>query len=715
MPLPFVAFRSAPFLASLSLAIAACCAAVPAGAFDAPRTLERVRVDATRLRGVSDFDTPASVDALRLDDADSNRGGTVASEPLAGVPGLLARDRQNHAQDTQLSIRGFGARSTFGVRGVRLYADGIPASMPDGQGQLSHFSLVGGDRIEIMRGPFSSLYGNSSGGVVQIWSADGAPGDDWRFKASHGRDATTSLAAQLRGGSEAVGYNLALSRFDTDGWRDHSAARRDSANAKLRFDLGDRRRLDLVANWVDIDAQDPLGLSADQVRANPRQVAPVARQFDTRKTVRQQQAGVVYEHGVGEAHTLRAMAYGGERAVVQVLPIPAAAQANPLNSGGVIDLDNAYGGLDLRWSWEGALAGRPLELTVGANADRQRQHRQGFENFAGDALGVRGARRRDERNTVENRDQFAQAYWAFAPRWSLLAGVRHSEVEFVSRDAYVTATNPDDSGRIAYRQTSPVAGLMFAPRDDLRAYLSAGRGFETPTFNELGYRSDGGAGLAFDLAPAISDNLELGAKWRAPPGATWNAALFRADTDDELAVARNVGGRSSFQNVGRARRQGAELSLRQPLGAAFELRVAATWLDATFRDAYRVCTGAGCTVPTTPVAAGARIPGVPARQLFARLDWTGGPWSAAIEGVGVGDVVVDDLATGRAAGYALLHLEGARRWRFEAGELRTFLRVDNLLDQAYIGSVIVNEGNGRFYEPGPGRGVLLGAQWTWHR
>jgi len=682
---------------------------------DAPTTLERVRVDATRLRGVSDFDTPASVDAIRLDDADSNRAGTVASEPLSGVPGLLARDRQNHAQDTQLSIRGFGARSTFGVRGVRLFADGIPASMPDGQGQLSHFSLVGGDRIEIMRGPFSALYGNSSGGVVQLWSADGQPGDPWRFKASQGRDDTTSLSAQLRGGSETVGYNLALSRFDTDGWRDHSAARRDSANAKLRFDLGDRRRLDLVANHVDIDAQDPLGLTAAQVRENPRQVAPVARQFDTRKTVRQSQAGAVYEHGIGEAHTLRAMAYGGTRDVMQVLPLPVAAQASPLNSGGVIDLDNSYGGLDLRWSWEGTLAGRPLEATVGANADRQRQDRQGFENFVGDTLGVRGALRRDERNTVENRDQFAQVYWTFAPRWSLLAGVRHSEVEFESRDAYVTAANPDDSGRVAFRQTSPVAGVTFAPNDDLRVYVSAGRGFETPTFNELGYRADGGAGLALDLAPAVSDNLELGTKWRARSGATLNAALFRADTDDELAVARNVGGRSSFQNIGRARRQGAELSLRQPLGEAFDLSVAATWLDATFRDDYLVCTGAGCTVPATPVAAGARIPGVPARQLFARLDWSGGPWSAAIEGVGVGDVVVDDLATGRAAGYALLHLEGARRWRFDAGELRAFVRVDNVLDHAYIGSVIVNEGNGRFYEPGPGRGVLLGAQWTWNR
>ncbi|WP_101925575.1 MULTISPECIES: TonB-dependent receptor family protein [Luteimonas] len=680
-----------------------------------PVTLGRVRVDATRLRSVSGFDTPASVDTIRLD-SDVNRAESIASEPLNGVPGLLARDRQNHAQDTQLSIRGFGARSTFGVRGVRLFADGIPASMPDGQGQLSHFNLVGGDRIDVIRGPFSALYGNSSGGVVQLWSADGQPGDPWRFKASAGSDATTSVAAQLRGGDARIGYNVALSRFDTDGYRDHSAARRDSLNAKVRFDFGARRTLDLVANALDLpEAQDPLGLTAAQVRENPRQATAVATQFNTRKSVRQQQGGAVYEHGLGEAQTLRAMFYAGEREVVQYLPIPAVAQANPLNAGGVIDLDNRYGGIDLRWSWEGELAGRPLELTIGANADRQRQHRQGFENFAGAALGVRGALRRDERNSVDNRDQFAQVWWTFAPRWSLLAGVRHSEVTFDSDDDYVTAANPDDSGGVRYRQTSPVAGLMFSAREDLRLYLSAGRGFETPTFNELGYRADGGAGLALDLQPAISDNVELGAKWRGADGATLDAALFRADTDDELAVARNVGGRSSFQNIGQARRQGLEAAWRQPLGATLDLQLAYTWLDATFRNDYLICSGVGCTVPATPVATGARIPGVARQQLFARLQWDDGTWGAAVESVGLGDVVANDTGEARAPGHVLLHVEGSRRWGFASGQLRTFARLDNVFDKAYIGSVIVNEGNGRFYEPAPGRGVLVGAQWTWNR
>ena len=682
---------------------------------DDPITLDRIRVQATRLVGVDGFDTPASVDTVFLGD-DDNGSAVDVSDALGGVPGLLARDRQNYAQDTQLSIRGFGARSTFGVRGVRLFSDGIPASMPDGQGQLSHFNALGGERIEIMRGPFSALYGNSSGGVVQLWSAEGKQGDPWRVRATAGSDDAYTLGAQLRGASGDFGYNVAASRLDTQGYRDHSAARRDSLNARLDFRIDPSRKLTLVLNHVDLpDADDPLGLTRAQVRADPRQATSVATQFDTRKSVRQSQGGLTYEQQVGDAQTWRAMAYAGRRAVEQFLALPISAQANPLNAGGVIDLDSDYGGADLRWSWQGELASKPFEFTVGANFDQQDQQRRGYENFIGTTLGVRGALRRNESNRVRNVDQFAQAWWRFAPRWSLLAGTRHSEVEFTARDRYVAAGNPDDSGQVRYRDTTPVAGLMFEPGEDVRFYVSAGRGFETPTFNELGYRADGGAGLAFDLQPAISRNVELGMKWRGQGDTHLQAALFRADTDDELAVARNVGGRSSFQNVGRARRQGLETSFETALSDQWSLRLAYTWLDATFRSAYLVCTGAGCTVPSTPVAAGSRIPGVARQQWFGRLQWRGSVWSAAAESEGVSDVVVNDVASESAPGYLLLHLEAAREWKFASGGLRAFARIENALDQGYVGSVIVNEGNGRFYEPGPGRTFLVGAQWQWSR
>ncbi len=679
-------------------------------------TLERVQVQAAKVHAVDDFDLPASSTTLGAD-TDGNGRGAQVSELLGAVPGLLARDRQNYAQDTQLSLRGFGARSTFGVRGVRLLVDGVPATMPDGQGQLSHFNVFGADRVEVLRGPFSALYGNSSGGVLQLWSADGQPGDPWRLRSSHGSNNTSSTGVQLKGQVAAMRYNVAANHFTTDGWRDHSAARRESLNARLGFELAPGHRLELLLNAFDAPhAQDPLGLSREQVRDNPRQATAVATQYNTRKSVRQNQAGVVYS-AERDTQTWRLMGYAGQRAVEQFLAIPPGPQNSPLHSGGVIDLDSDYGGLDARWAWHGQLADKPLELVVGANADRQQQHRSGYENFVGSTLGIKGRLRRDQQDRVQNVDQFAQAWWQFSPRWSALLGARHSQVQFRSRDHYITGGNPDDSGSRDYAATTPVAGLVFRASDDLRFYASAGRGFETPTFNELGYRADGAAGLALDLAAGSTRNYEIGSKWRAQSGARLELALFRADSDDELAVATNSGGRSSYRNIGATRRQGAELSWQQPIGADQELQLAYTWLQATVRQPYLTCTGlpSPCNQPANVVAAGTRLPGVPRQQLFARWQWQPGPWQWAAEVVAASDIGVNDLGSASAAGYGLLNLEMARQWATAHGPLRAFARVDNVLDQRYIGSVIVNDGNQRYYEPGPDRSVTVGLQWQWLR
>ena len=698
---PTLPFRAASLTACLCLALIPPCAAG-----EEPRLPPVVVV--ARVESVPAFDLPVSLDRIDLGGG-SARPHASLSEVLGGVPGVLARDRQNHAQDTQLSIRGFGARATFGVRGVRLYADGIPATMPDGQGQLSHFALAAAESVEVMRGPFSALHGNSSGGVVQLWSADGTATPQLHVRGTGARYGTGSASLGLRGTAAGTGYHLAVARLDTDGYRAHSAARRTSFNLKLHRELPGGGRIDLVGNHLDApDAQDPLGLDARQVADDPRQATAVATLYNTRKSVRQDQLGLAWRQPLEAAMDLRLSVHGGTRAVTQYLSVPVAAQANPLSAGGVIDLDNGYGGVDLRLGWQSADGS--LELTAGASAGLQRQHRAGYENFmavAGETpvLGARGARRRDQIDTVHNVDQYAQAWWRMSPAWSLQAGARRSVVRFRSADRYVTAANPDDSGRVAYAQVTPVAGLVFAADEDLRVYLSAGQGFETPTFTELAYRADGAAGLAFDLRPAVSDNIELGAKWRHATGHALEAALFRGDTADELAVARNSAGRSRYRNVGGARRQGAELAARLPLARGWSLQLAATWLDARFRDGFTACGGA-CVV-----AAGSRLPGVPREQGWARLAWAGSRWDAAVEAHAIGHVGVDDAGSAQAPGYGLLHLEAGRGWALGEGRrLRAFARIDNLLDRAHVGSVIVNEANGRYYEPGPGRALLAGLE-----
>ncbi|GAA0711585.1 TonB-dependent receptor [Dokdonella soli] len=699
----------------VALALGACASLGATDASERGTDLPAVVVTATRTEQPA-FDVAASIDAVRIDD-NPDTLGVNPSEYLSAIPGLLARDRQNYAQDEQISIRGFGARSTFGVRGVRLYIDGIPATMPDGQGQVSHFNLDSAERIEVLRGPFSALYGNSSGGVIQLFTADGSDPsqvDLGLIGASHG---TVRASANARGTAGGFGYNLDVTHFETDGYRDHSAAKRDSGNARLSWKIGGGGKLTLLANTLALPgAQDPLGLTHAQFIADPTQ-APVAAQFNTRKSVHQSQGGAIYEQDLGAGNSLRMLGYVGHRDVTQYLAVPVTAQANPLHSGGVVDLGSDYGGADARWIWHGDLAGRPFEIAAGLAWDRQQQLRRGYENFVGSTLGVRGALRRNEDDTVRDFDQYAQATWQFADAWSLTAGLRHSQVKFDSVDHYVTAKNPNDSGRVDYGATTPVAGLLWRAADWANLYASWGRGFETSTFNELAYRANGGAGLAFDLAPARSRNAELGIKLRPASAVEATLAVFRADTRNELAVATSAGGRTTYQNIGKARRDGAEAALSWRFSDDWKLQFAWTWLDATFRSPFLACGASPtCTKPNTPVAAGTRIPGIPKTDLHAALHWGGDlGWRAALQGDYVSAVPINDLGSDAAPSYFVTGVDVGYGFALASGRLRAFARLDNLFDRQYAGSVIVNDANGRYFEPAPGRTVMLGVQWQWLR
>ncbi len=681
-----------------------------ASAADDPTELGTIVVTPARVEQ-SSFETPAAVGSVSAEQIHDNRAGVNLSEMLAAMPGVLARDRQNYAQDQQISIRGFGTRAPFGIVGTRLYVDGIPATMPDGQGQVSHFNLDSAGRIEVLRGPFSTLYGNAAGGVIQIFTAPGEPGIQPGLEIVAGSYGTVRASANVRGANDFLNYNLDFTHFQTDGTRGHAAARRESANGRWSFDLREGRRLTLLLNSVQIpDAQDPLGLTRAQFETAPRAASPTATQFNTRKSVRQTQGGLVYDQPLWGGESLRLMGYYGARAVEQYLSLPIAAQANPLSSGGVVDLGNDYAGADLRWTSRGSALGRPLTLIAGIEYDVQDSQRRGYENFQGTELGVKGALRRDEDNRTYDFNQYLQVQWDFAPDWSALAGVRRNRVEFRSDDHYVTEANPDDSDSFAFADVTPAAGVLYRAHESLRLYVSYGEGFDSPTFAELAYRPDGQSGFNRDLAPANTRTGEIGAKWALGQTTYANAALFGALTRDEIVVANAQGGRTTYQNVD-VRRTGAEFELVTRLSSRWRAQLAYTWLDARFSESFLTCASANCPTADTPVQKDNRVPGVPASNAFAALRWGAeAGWNAAVEGTFLSAVATSSSNASTAPAYALLGANAGYVWMFPSWRLRAFARVDNLLNRNYAGSVIVNDTNGRFYEPGPARSAFAGLE-----
>ncbi|APW87981.1 TPA: TonB-dependent receptor PqqU [Klebsiella variicola subsp. variicola] len=660
---------------------------------------------------VSELDTPAAVSVVNGDEMRQAAPRVNLSESLGAVPGLQVQNRQNYAQDLQLSIRGFGSRSTYGVRGLRIYVDGIPATMPDGQGQTSNIDIGSVDTIEVLRGPFSALYGNSSGGVINVTSQTGTQPPTVEASSYYGSFGTWHYGMKATGavgdGSHAgdVDYTVSTNRFTTHGYRDHSGARKNLANARLGVRINDVSKLTLLLNSVDIKANDAGGLTADEWRDNPRQ-SPRGDQYNTRKNTRQTQAGLRYERQLSVQDDLSVMMYAGERETTQFQSIPRAPQLKPSHAGGVIDLTRHYQGIDTRLTHRGELL-VPVTLTAGLDYENMSERRKGYENFVmvngAPQYGEQGALRRNERNLMWNVDPYLQTQWQLTDKLSLDAGVRYSSVWFDSNDYYITPGNGDDSGDASYHKWLPAGSLKYALTDAWNVYLSAGRGFETPTINELSYRSDNQSGLNFGLKPSTNDTVEIGSKTRLGNGLL-TAALFQTNTDNEIVVDSSSGGRTSYKNAGKTRRQGMELGLDQQFGESWRLKAAWTWLDATYRT--NVCDDASCN--------GNRIPGIARNMGYASFGYQPEQgWYAGSDIRYMSDIMANDENTAKAPSWTVVGLTTGYKWSYGRMDMDLFGRVDNLFDREYVGSVIVNESNGRYYEPAPGRNYGIGLNLAW--
>jgi iron complex outermembrane recepter protein len=681
--------------------------------------LAPIVVTATRV-SQSSADLPASIDRVDGRTIQAGQLQVNLSESLMTVPGVSAQNRQNYAQDLQLSVRGFGARSSFGVRGVRLYSDGIPGTMPDGQGQFSQFDLSSAGRIEVLRGPFSALYGNSSGGVIAIFTEEAQHGFSIDETAEYGTFNTQRYAVKTTGDNGTANYVVDASHFQTDGYRFHSNAERNNFNGKLRLGLSETSSLTLVGNAIQTPfVQDPLGLTRAQLAANPEQAGVGAIPYNTRKDLAQEQFGVVYDEKLSASDDFSTTVYTGHRATTQFQAIPQATQQNaPLYPGGVIDLSRAFWGIDAHMSDRRSIAGTPVQTVVGVSYDDLEEARKGYLNYVGSELGVEGALRRDEANHVYDFDQYLQAQWDPDARWRVIAGVRNSAVNVSSHNHLPGLTQPDSGVR--YSAVNPVGGVTFRATSAVNLYGSYGKGFETPTLNDLAYRSTNGSlpGLNLALKPARSDNFEVGLK-AASEHVRVNLAAFYIKTEDELAVLANSNGRTVDQNIGETTRHGAELGVDSVWAGGFSARLAYTYIRAVVAQAYYTCVGTPCTPPATItgvlpanyvlVAAGSHLPAVPTNALYAGLSWNYAPWgfSTTLEALSRARIYTDDRNSDAAAGYWVANLRAGfeqetKHWRFSE-----FARLDNVANRAYVGSVIVNESNSRFFEAAPGRTAYI--------
>ncbi|MFN3862131.1 MAG: TonB-dependent receptor family protein, partial [Roseateles sp.] len=552
-------------------------------------------------------------------------------------------------------------------------------STPDGQGQLGHWLIADAATLEVLRGPFSALYGSASGGVIALqsrWPAEARTQAGVTLGAFGLRQASASLD-RLPAQGQAV--SVAAQITQRDGWRAHSASERRLAQARWQLRTPGQQLM-AVLQLQSQPAADPQGLTAEQFAADPRQTAPQASAFDTRKTAEQQQLGLRWQRELAGGAQLQLAGWWGRRAVDQWQSIPLNVQSAPTHPGGVIALRRGFSGLDARLNW--ALAANH-ELTAGWALESQRDDRRGYLNQAG----VTGALKRDETNHARSSEPYAQWRWTPTPDWELLAGLRASQLRMDSRDRFLA--NGDDSGARRFSGTQPVLGLAWRPAEGQVVRLALGRAAESPTLTELAYRAQG-TGFNTELRPQRSRQVELGWERRVDERRVALSA-FHAETRDEISVLQNSGGRSVFTNAAQTRRSGLEAAAQMPLARGWQLDLAATRLQ------------------TRVLSTGRPLPGVPAAHGSAELRWQGkGGLDAGLSVLARARLPADDAGTAAAAGAALW---GASLGGPLAADWRWRVRADNLLNRVMAASVIVNEANRRFFEPAAPRGWSVSLSW----
>ena len=646
-------------------------------------------IDTLVVTGTRNVDSVAGLNVLNTDQQLPG-GRADAAELLQGINGLQTDSRSNYAQDTRITLRGFGARSAFGVRGLELQIDGIPLSMPDGQGQFSGAVLDGVKEVSVLTGPVASLYGNGAGGVINLrsyapqknyLSADTVTGEDG-FARHHilGEFSDAELAVRVQ-----------ASKFTADGNRPHAEAERKQFGAQVYYTLDNGVQAQYRFDKEDSPVlQDPLGLSQAQWQADPYQINTSAELFNTRKSISHLQNSFSLRQEQGDQRWQVAL-WQGDRQIQQFLAFSGDALSN---SGGVVDLSRQFGGGNGNYTWDIDFYDQAFSFTLGGEWSSMNDTRKGYVNEDG----TQGDLRRDELGEADNRDGYFLLQWQASDDWHFLVGARASHLKLSVEDYFVIPTqNADDSGEKTFNRNTATIATRYNIDEHFSFHAAVGSGFETPTLTEMAYTNND-KGFNSSLDTASNHQQEIGFDYKHEK---INIALtaFNIKTRDELMVDQSNNGRTTYLNAAETKRKGIELNSDFTFNSALDARIALNYIDATY---------------TQGQFSSLELPGVAKQNHYAQINWS--PFSNSLLRVGISVVHRSEVATSdtnqiKAPSYtaANVAISGEFDW---SGAVQTewWVKSANITDENYVGSVIVNQANGRAFESASGRNFSAGAR-----
>lgn len=689
-----------PIALSLGAGMAASAAQAQSSATDTSvQSRPVITVSAPRLAREI-YATPAAVSVVGRDAIQQGQQRVTLDESLDIVPGLYLQNRDNFAQGERISIRGFGARTPWGVRGITLMVDGIPYTLPDGQAQTDAIDLDSAERIEVIRGPAAVQYGNAAGGVISVTTADGEddPGSHLRFGV--GSDGYRK-ASVSNGGVEGLwSHHLSFSALGTDGYRDHSAAEKYLFNGKVSRDLGDDRKITAIVNLLDSPyAKDPGGKTRESVHDSRTDTMNTRGYYDyspedidSGQEVDQQVLGLQYEDLSAGPGELYLKGFYLHRDYQQQLAY-AGGSADITGVENYIAYDRDYYGASAEYHQALIVGSLPLRYAVGLDVARQNDDRHSDDVLI-DGEHVR--RSQDETQQATSVGVFAQGDLDLTRRWTLSLGTRYDSVDFDIDDHHLE--DGDDSGDRTLEQWSGSAGLSFRYLPRHQVYLSTGTAYETPTFSEFANPNGGGFNSSID--PQKAWNRELGLRGTFDNGLDYDVALFSTRVRDSLVAYENDAGKTYYRNAGKSTQQGMEAQLGWQFAPAWRIDSALTLASYKFDD-YRT---------ENANYDGNRVPGLPENTWVNRLTWQGaGQRFVTLQTQYVGSMVADDANDVDVGDVWLVGLRGGNGWQLGGDTvLRAYAGVRNLFDREHYANIIINATNDRYFDPAPGRTVYAG-------
>jgi iron complex outermembrane receptor protein len=663
----------------------------------ATTTLKPVVVTVTRGSGRTVLGSPY---AITISQPDSSRPGqrhASIDETIALIPGVMSVSRNNPAQDPRLSIRGFGARSAFGVRGIRVLRDGMPITLPDGQTPLDYVSLESVDRVEVLRGAASALYGNASGGVVDLRTDIPLAGFHGSARQWVGSNALSRSVVETSARSGRSTFTGDLTHSRTDGDRAQSRQRATTGFARATTEFANTDVALTVMGYLNPLSENPGALTLDEMRQNSSQADATSLRRNARKAVNQAQVGLSASRTVGTVD-MTLLGYGGARSL-----------DNPLTCAVVEVGRHTWGATGIART-RSRLAGMANSLSAGFDLQWQNDLRRNFGVCADtlrsptptgscpDPNSDRGLVSLDQRELVSSAGTYISDELSLTERLVATAGVRADKVRFEVKDRLINAANPDDSGDRNLHALSPVAAILFKVADTHSIYANVSSAFETPTATELGNHEDGSAGINPDLDPQRSLTFEGGAKGWIGNMFRYDGALFTTRVRDELVPfeipASN--GRRYFRNAGRTRRSGAEAGV-EVRAQSVSLMASYTWSHFRFVSYTSGSSDFG----------GNTIPGIPQQRLQGAIRLHRAASFIVVESEVAGKSWADDANTFRAPGYAVTGFRAGASIPIRAVDASISGGVQNLFDRVYASSIVVNAARAKYFEPAPRRSLYL--------